>query len=243
MTITGSFAQSGTGVLFAELGGRTAGIGHDQLIVNGAATLAGGVSGSLVNGFSPMLSEEFAVIRYASRVGAWGWMPFVAELNRKFTPGPKQTECRLITGVSPMNFTNWAEATGLSGLNAMRDADPDHDGLSNDMEYALYHFPLLSDAREIQSPAISATQRGQITYNRIKDGNDLDIEVEASDNLINWQTIARSHLGGPTTDVESRSFSIAETEFANYTTVTVIDQLMLSPTQRSRFLRVRASGQ
>lgn len=47
MTITGSFTQSGTGVLFAELGGRTAGTGYDQLLVNGAATLAGGVSGAL----------------------------------------------------------------------------------------------------------------------------------------------------------------------------------------------------
>ena len=141
-----------------------------------------------------------------------------------------------------MNFTNWAEATGLTGLDVHLDADPDHDGMTNRLEYGLYLSPLVSDNKNVLMPALAAApQRLQIIYNRINDTNDLDIEVEATSDMTNWHTIARSHHGGVTTDVDGGSFSISESVFPNYTKVTVVDQHTPSVAQSRRFLRVKVT--
>ena len=242
LTITGNLSQSDTGVLFAEIGGKTPGTQCDQLIINGTATLGGGVSGTFVNGYVPRLGDEFTVLRYASRTGTYNWTPFVAQVGRKMIPSSAATETKLVTGLETMNFTNWAEATGLTGLDVNLDADPDHDGMSNRLEYGLYLFPLVADNKKGPAPVVTGTpQRAQITYNRINDVQDLDIEVEVSSDLTNWLTIARSHHGAATTDVSGGSFSITENPFPNYTKVTVVDQSAISPSQVRRYLRVRVT--
>jgi hypothetical protein len=240
LTITGNLTQSGAGVLFAEIGGKTPGTQCDQLIVNGTATLGGGVSGTFVNGYLPRLGDEFTVIRYASRPGAYIWIPFVAQAGRKMVPVSTGTETHLVTGLETMNFANWAEATGLTGLDVNLDADSDHDGMANRLEYGLYLSPLVCDTKNAFFPALAgAPQRLQITFNRINDTNDLDIEVEASSDMTDWQTISRSHHGAATTDVSGGSFSIMETPSTLYTRVTVVDQSAASPTTTRRFLRVK----
>ena len=243
LTITGSFTQSAPGALHLELGGRTAGTQHDQLVVNGAATLGGGVSGLLVNGFLPLLAEQLTVIRYASRTGALNWPPFSAGSGRKMSPLAYTTEARLLTGLDPVQFANWAQATGLTGPDTLPDADPDHDGLTNRLEYGLYRFPQTPDIQGGTPPALTGSPaRLQITYTRINDATDLDIDVEASTDIQGWETIARSHFGAPTADISGKTFSIIETPFANHTQVTVVDQFLPGPGQPRRFLRVRVTG-
>lgn len=242
LTITGNLTQSGSGALFSEIGGKTPGTSCDQLIVNGTATLGGSVSGTFVNGYVPRLGDEFTVLRYTTRSGAFAWMPFVVQLGRKMIPAICTSDVRLVTGLETMNFANWAEATGLTDLNSQLHADPEQDGMTNRLEYGLYLNPLVSDPNH--GPAVSRSSNGgrlQISYQRINDTTDLDIEVEASSDMTNWQTIARSHHGGTTTDVEGGSFSISETVFPNYTNVTVVDQQIPSEAQSRRFLRVKVT--
>jgi hypothetical protein len=69
--ITGSFTQSASGVLNVTMGGLTPGSNFSQLNISGAAILDGTVAVTLVNGFLPALSNEFAVVGCSSRTGVF----------------------------------------------------------------------------------------------------------------------------------------------------------------------------
>ena len=70
LTIQGDYMQSSTGTLEIEIGGLTPGSdGHDQLVVTGAATLAGRLDVSLINDFSPAVDDEVTYLTAASIAG------------------------------------------------------------------------------------------------------------------------------------------------------------------------------
>ena len=67
--LTGSFTQTSTGALNIQVGGLTAGTEHDQLNVDGVATLSGTLNVALINGFSPADGDTFEVLTFGSRSG------------------------------------------------------------------------------------------------------------------------------------------------------------------------------
>ena len=69
LTITGDYIQTIVGKLSIEIDGPGAGIGYDQLRVNGTATLDGTLELSLINGFNPTVGSTFIVMQYGSVVG------------------------------------------------------------------------------------------------------------------------------------------------------------------------------
>jgi hypothetical protein len=71
LTITGNYAQASSGQLDIELGGTTPGAGYDQLVVGNAATLDGAIDVDLVNGFAPLVGEQFDVLTRASGSGTF----------------------------------------------------------------------------------------------------------------------------------------------------------------------------
>lgn len=68
LSFTGTYEQGTNGTLAIELGGTAAG-SFDRLAVAGAATLAGTLSVSLANGFTPAVGNGFSILNYASRSG------------------------------------------------------------------------------------------------------------------------------------------------------------------------------
>ncbi len=72
LTVTGNFTQA-LGTLNIELGGATAGVDYDQLVVNGSAALGGTLNVSLVNGYNPA-SGQFVIVQGGTVSGG-----FVAE--------------------------------------------------------------------------------------------------------------------------------------------------------------------
>jgi fibronectin-binding autotransporter adhesin len=65
LSIDGDYSQTGTGILWAELGGTTAGIGgYDQIAVTGHATLAPGtvIDVDLIDGFQPASGDRFEIL-------------------------------------------------------------------------------------------------------------------------------------------------------------------------------------
>ncbi|HEY7088233.1 MAG TPA: BNR-4 repeat-containing protein, partial [Tepidisphaeraceae bacterium] len=67
--VTGDFTQGAAGTTEIELGGTTAGSGHDQLSITGTATLAGTMRVKRFGGFVPLPGESFDVMSFASRTG------------------------------------------------------------------------------------------------------------------------------------------------------------------------------
>ncbi|MBI2396812.1 MAG: hypothetical protein HYV17_03385 [Xanthomonadales bacterium] len=68
LTITGSYTQSGAGVLEIEIAGAAA-AQFDQLDVSAAASLAGTVSFVLLGGFVPAPTDSFQFLSFSSRSG------------------------------------------------------------------------------------------------------------------------------------------------------------------------------
>ncbi len=54
-----------------QLGGTTAGTGHDQLIVDGLATMQGILNVSLLPGFTPQLGDTFFIIDHTTGTGTF----------------------------------------------------------------------------------------------------------------------------------------------------------------------------
>jgi hypothetical protein len=71
ITIVGSYTQTAAGRLTVEIGGLSPSIQHDQLVVNGPATLDGALQVSFTNGFAPQPGDFFNVLSCASRSGAF----------------------------------------------------------------------------------------------------------------------------------------------------------------------------
>ncbi len=71
-SISGTYAQGSAASLSLKVGGSNAGTQYDQLAVGGAATLAGTLNLSLIDGFVPANGESFAALTSASRSGAFG---------------------------------------------------------------------------------------------------------------------------------------------------------------------------
>jgi Passenger-associated-transport-repeat len=69
LSINGNYIQNSGGALKIELGGAGAGIGFDQLVINGNASLDGILNLSLVSGFRPAVGDTFAIIACVSATG------------------------------------------------------------------------------------------------------------------------------------------------------------------------------
>jgi hypothetical protein len=67
LEIEGDYAQGEDGTLAIELDGG----GNDQLEISGAATLAGTLDLSLINGFEPAVGQAFTLLTHASRSGTF----------------------------------------------------------------------------------------------------------------------------------------------------------------------------
>ncbi len=71
ITVDGDFTQQVDGVLEIQLGGTTAGTGHDQLIVDRLATMQGILNISLLPGFTPQLGDTFFIIDHTTGTGTF----------------------------------------------------------------------------------------------------------------------------------------------------------------------------
>jgi hypothetical protein len=143
-----------------------------------------------------------------------------------------------------MTFAEWATQRNLAGANAEAASDPDADGLPNLLEYA---FARLPDANDSIDPPVKLEVSGnrlRITFPRDERAMDLVYEVQASDDLSAWTTIAKSQNGQPVAGTNGYAPEITESSAGTIASVGVIrkvgvtDVVDLSDKNR-RFLRVR----
>ncbi|MDQ1591371.1 MAG: hypothetical protein QOG71_1998, partial [Pyrinomonadaceae bacterium] len=104
INITGNYTQTAAATLAIEIGGTTAGTQYDQLSVTGTATLGGTLSTTLTNGFAPNVADQFVVLNYGARSGAF------ATITGTFNAQYNATNLTLSNTAPPPNSADLALA-------------------------------------------------------------------------------------------------------------------------------------
>jgi hypothetical protein len=205
---TGTLSSSGTTTARNPLAGRSAWTG-----TNAAFTL------TTVDFQNPSaLAGKTLHIRWRLATGAggtgstaYGWYLDDVVLSGITAP----------SSATPLSFASWATNNGLTGDASAATADPDGDGISNLVEYALGTDPLTPGS--LPEPELSANGQLSLTFTRPANLPDVLYSVEASTDLTTWTSIPLDMLA----DGGSQ-------------TVRATDSTTLSSTGR-RFMRIRVS--
>jgi hypothetical protein len=100
-----NFAQTATGTTNIDMLGCTAGTQYDYLnITSGNATLGGTLNVRLLNGFSPLATDRFAVVRYTRHSGTFAAIngPFEPEYEDPNLDLGLDTDAPRISSISPL---------------------------------------------------------------------------------------------------------------------------------------------
>ncbi len=71
LTVTGAYTQESSGAFQAGIGGATAGSQFGQLKVTGSASLGGALITSVINGYSPALSDSYQIMTFGAITGTF----------------------------------------------------------------------------------------------------------------------------------------------------------------------------
>ncbi len=129
----------------------------------------------------------------------------------------------LALNYAPDRFAGWSTGISWGSKDSSPTADPDRDGISNLLEYALNSDPLGTLAGTSITHGLSANaKRVTVTFNRIADPA-LTYEVLASGNMSTWSVIWSS------------------TGAANVAGPVTVTDIVDMPTTSGRFLRLRVN--
>jgi autotransporter-associated beta strand protein/T5SS/PEP-CTERM-associated repeat protein len=151
------------------------------------------------------------------------------------TAGTAIDEIELYSPNTPQELwrLSYFNSTANSG-DAADDADPNHNGIPNLIEYALGGHPVNGSTGQSILPTGSRSgNQMRIHLTRRLDRSDVDLTVQASTNLTTWTNLARSSAGQPFALIESGT-GINESGSGNTRAVTITDPL----TDTRRFLRL-----
>jgi alpha-L-arabinofuranosidase len=118
ITDAGSFTQNTTGILNIQLGGPAAGNDYGGINAGGAASLAGTLHVSLVNGYSPAINDGFTLLNYTSVSGGFSSSQLPSGSSCVFDSGLNPTYLGI--AAVPPNITtsiNAADSIGTSTNN------------------------------------------------------------------------------------------------------------------------------
>ncbi len=183
-------------------------------------------SGSLPGGLTFAATGLFSGV--LNRPGS-----FALQVNASNVAGTSLAASLTITVKSSLE--TWAAAAGLVGSNALFSADPDKDGRTNLLEMALNQSPTTREANFAPVTVNPTTKRLTATFTRIAAYTDLMYEVQVTDNLSSWTTIARSQDGGITQSFGA--FSVTDAGGSS-PTVIVVDNAA-PPTKTKRTMRIK----
>ena len=138
---------------------------------------------------------------------------------------------------------NYLASYGLTGANAALTADPNGDGVTNLMAYALGLNPTVQSANALPKVAIknyADVPYAYITFHRSSLATDLTYIVQASSDLVDWTQVLATSAGGAATTGPG---FVSETGPAPTFLVEVRDTQPVNTTTGSRrFLRLKVTS-
>lgn len=149
---------------------------------------------------------------------------------------------------APRTFADWTASSGLTGPDALPEADASGNDVPNLLVYAAGGHPEWNPVKpggcEVFVQTVDSEAKLALRFVRDERATDLLYEVQVSQNLRVWQTIAQSTAGGPVTGKDG--IQIEETSASPIASigvlreVTVFDPVPLSASA-ARFLRLKVS--
>ena len=203
LTVTGNYAQGGSGALAVEICGREPGISHDQLAVSGSASLNGELNVAFAPGFIPALNDGFAILTCASRSGTFSQTHLADDLY-EWTIDYSPTAV-VLRATAPVLATNGVPAAWLAGFgwtNNFDEAalgDQDGDGAWTWQEYVMDTCPT-NAASFLRIAAISNGPPVTVVFDPASAAR--DYTLQATTNLVTgpWADVPgqgpRSGAGG-----------------------------------------------
>ena len=199
-TINGNYQLGAAGTLAISVGGITQASAYqtglyDYLTISGTTNLAGNLTVSLINSYTPTNTNTFIILNSTGTLsGAFANVSFGSRIVTAGGEGTFQVNKSANT-VTLSNYTantpiqNWRFLNfGIitNSGNASDKSDPDGDGLNNLLEYAFGGNP---NAVDTVAPvaSINASRFLQITFPRMR--ADLTYTVQGSSDLASWSDL------------------------------------------------------
>ncbi len=218
---------------------------YDQINVTGTVVVGGNLSVSLASGLAGTLlpANTFTILTASGPLsGAFN----NAQSGSRITTSDRAGSFLVtMTGNSvvlsdfypTLGLNAWKTAPGMFSSTELADpnfssADPDQDGLTNMMEYALYRQPHTGDSAASVQGGIYSDGSGKYlktTFTRFKGASDIICQVEVSNDLKTW------NFGPPSTTVLSR-IDQGSTELVTWRDNTAITAAT------KRFIRLKLIG-
>jgi hypothetical protein len=197
--ITGNYQLGTVGLLAVDLGGTTQATAYqtgqyDYLTVSGTTTVAGNLALALVNGFTPSNGTTFTVLNSTGMLsGAFANVAFGQRLTTTGGEGSflvskttaTVTASQYLKALDTWRLVNFG--TSANTGTAADTADPDGDGGTNLMEYALGTLPT-SSAPVANTQTQVVSNRLTLTFSRVR--SDVTYFVEGSSDFTTWAIIA-----------------------------------------------------
>jgi len=249
--VNGNYTLAASGTLQLEINGTTAGTQHDQVKIQGAASIIT-LAGTLDLIAAPALpaGSSFTILDNTGSSAVSGTFvgrPQGAEFydnnqwwRISYTGGTGNDV--VLTRIAPTPWQNWQAANfGVNTNNAALAgdfADSDRDGLSNLLEYALGGNPNAASTAVLPRPSVPGGKLA-ITLTRTVANSDLTLTVQGSNSPGDpWADLARSTAGAPFTALIA---GVAATESGTGATRTVEVRdlyFIADPAHPRRFLRL-----
>lgn len=198
LQVAGDYVQTSTGALkIAITGPASQPTSSSRVLVQGRASLAGAVNIAMNNTFGARVGDRWPFVTgYGAAPARSGTFSHV-NVDATNLPNGTALAVRYVEDGAEVelvgvNYDAWAGGVPFaSGADALPEADPDGDGVRNQIEYALGMNPLASDTQRL--PTVSVTTVGAerfltLTYQRFAPPalpTDLTYAVERSNDVAN----------------------------------------------------------